>query len=73
MKRYYHIRRHEEDQLTIPALLHALSELDPPVEVIHLTDTSHSLSTIKYKKESKLYSEDSGKTTQSSSLNAQNV
>jgi hypothetical protein len=43
MKRYYRIRRNEEDQLTIPALLHALSQLDPPVEVIHLTDTSHSL------------------------------
>jgi hypothetical protein len=24
-------------------LLHALSQLDPPVEVIHLTDTSHFL------------------------------
>jgi len=43
MKRYYRIRRHEEDQLAIPALLHALSQLDPPVEVIHLTDTSHLL------------------------------
>ena len=43
MKRYYRIRRHEEDQLAIPALLHALSQLDPPEEVIHLTDTSHSL------------------------------
>jgi hypothetical protein len=43
MKRYYRIRRHEEDQLTIPALIHALSQLDPPVEVIHLTDTRHSL------------------------------
>jgi hypothetical protein len=43
MKRYYRIRGHEEDQFTIPALLHALSQLDPPVEVIHLTDTSHSL------------------------------
>jgi hypothetical protein len=43
MKRYYRIRRHEEDQLAIPALLHALSQLEPPVEVIHLTDTSHFL------------------------------
>jgi len=43
MKRYYPIRRHEEDQLTIAALLHALSQLDPPVGVIHLADTSRSL------------------------------
>jgi hypothetical protein len=43
IKRYNRIRRHEEDQLTIPALLHALSQLDPPVEIIHLTDTSYSL------------------------------
>jgi len=43
MQRYYRIRRHEEDQLTIPALLHVLSQLDPPVAVIHLTDTSHFL------------------------------
>ena len=42
-KRYYRISRHEEDQLTIPTLLHALSQLDSPVEVIHLLDTSHSL------------------------------
>jgi hypothetical protein len=43
MKQYYGITRHEEDQLTIRALLHALSQLDPPVEVIHLTDTRDSL------------------------------
>jgi hypothetical protein len=43
MRRYYRIRRHEEDQLAIPALLQDLSQLDPPVEVSHLNDTSHSL------------------------------
>ena len=43
MKRYYRIRRHEEDKLNIAALLHALNPRYPPVEVIHLTDTSHSL------------------------------
>jgi hypothetical protein len=30
MKRYYRMRRHEEDQLAIPSLLHALSQLDSP-------------------------------------------
>jgi hypothetical protein len=43
MKRYCRIRRHEEDQLEIPALLHALSQLDPALEVIHLTHTSYFL------------------------------
>jgi len=73
MKRYYRIRRYEEDELTIPALLHALSQLDPQWKLFILPIRATPWSTIKYKKESKLYAEDSGKTTQSSSLNAQNV
>jgi hypothetical protein len=43
MKLYYRIRRHEEDQLTIPALVHALSQVAAPVQVFHLTDTRHFL------------------------------
>jgi hypothetical protein len=70
---YNFIRRHEGDQLTIPALLHALSQLDSPVQVIHITDTSHSLEQDKIQSRAKLDAEDSGRTTQSSSLNAKSV
>ena len=43
MKRYYRFKKHEEDQLTIPALPHALSQIGSSVEVIHVTKIRHSL------------------------------
>jgi hypothetical protein len=73
MRRYYRIRGHDEDQITIPALLRALSHLDPPVKVIHVTQTSRFLEQDQKEEREKLYAEDSGRTTQSSSLNAQDV
>ena len=54
MKRYYGISSHEEDQFIIPALFHALSQLDPLVEVFHLTDTSSPRSKIKHMTESRV-------------------
>lgn len=43
IKRYYRITIYEEGQLTIPPMLHSLSQLDPHVEVINLNYTRHCL------------------------------
>ena len=43
IKRYHCIRRHEEDQPALSALLTPPSQLNPPVEVIQLTNASHFL------------------------------
>jgi hypothetical protein len=53
-KRYYRIKRHEEDRLTIPALLHALSQLDPQWKLFISPIRATPWSTIKYKREQAL-------------------
>jgi hypothetical protein len=73
MKRDYRLRRHEEDQLTIPALLHPLTQLDSQWQLFISPIQATHWSEIKYTKESKHYAEDSGRSTQSSSLIEQHV